>query len=106
MGEHTILWSGPALNDLRAIKDYISYDKPSAAKRLAKKISQGVLDLAVHPHLGREVPEFPGSGYREVIVSPYRIIYELREGKVVVLRVWHSRRDLTRLEQELAADSG
>ncbi len=61
MAEYAILWSGPALSDLREIKDYISYDKPAAAKRLAKRISQRVLDLAVHPRSGREVPEFFGS---------------------------------------------
>jgi addiction module RelE/StbE family toxin len=98
MARYTIYWSGPALNDLRSIKDYVSRDKPKAARHLAERISRSVLDLADFPESGRSVPEFPGAGYREVIVTPYRIIYEVTEDRVVVLRVWHGRRDLTQLE--------
>jgi addiction module RelE/StbE family toxin len=97
---YTILWSGPALDDLRSIKDYVSRDKPKAARRLAERISRCVLDLAEFPEAGRPVPEFPDSGYREVIVAPYRIIYEVTDDRVIVLRVWHGRRDLTQLERK------
>ncbi len=100
MAPYTIHWSGPALNDLRSIKDYVSHDRPQAARRLAEKISRCVLDLAEFPKTGRSVPEFPGSGYRELIVTPYRIISELAGDKVIVLRVWHGRRDLARLEHK------
>ena len=86
--------------DLRTIRDEIAAEgRPTAAKRLAKKIRDAVLRLQPHPYSGRLVPEFPGSRYREVIVAPYRIVYELTENKVIVLRVWHGRRDLTRLER-------
>ncbi len=95
-----IFWTGPALVDLRSVRDDVATEgKPAAAKRLAKKIRDSVLRLQVHPRSGRPVPEFPGAGYREVIVNPYRVVYELAENRVVVLRVWHGRRDLTRLER-------
>lgn len=32
-------------------------------------------------------------GYREVVVPPYRIIYEAGEGGIVILRVWDGRRN-------------
>ena len=32
-----------------------------------------------------------------MIVPPYRIVYEVRPTKVIVLRVWHARRDLEQL---------
>ncbi len=95
-----VLWTGPALIDLRSIRDDITAEgRPTAAKRLAKKIRDSVLRLQAYPNSGRPVPEFPGARYREVIVTPYRVVYELTESKVVVLRVWHGRRDLTRLER-------
>ena len=95
-----ILWTGPALNDLRSVRDDIAAEgRPAAAKRLAEKIRDSVLRLRAFPNSGRPVPEFPSAGYREVIVSPYRVVYELTENRVVVLRVWHGRRDLTRLER-------
>lgn len=70
-----------------------------AARRLAGRIRERVEALARHPRLGRIVPEFEGTGYREVIVAPYRIVYELSDDRVVILRVWHGRRDLNRLER-------
>lgn len=97
---YEILWTEPALVDLRSIRDYVSAEgRPAAAKRLAKRIRDAVLRLKDHPHSGRLVPEFPGAGYREVIVTPYRVVYELSADNVIVLRVWHGRRDLTRLER-------
>lgn len=92
--KHKLLWSGPALDDLREIRNYVSRDKPEAAKRLAKAIRQKVLRLKEHPLSGRVVPELPGLGYREVIVASYRIVYEVQKNRVIILRVWHERRKL------------
>ncbi len=92
---HKILWTGLALEDLRQIREYVRRDNPAAAGRLAKRIRDRADRLREHPLAGRRVPELETSGYREVIVPPYRIVYEVCEGrKVVVLRVWHGRRDL------------
>ncbi|MCP3960157.1 MAG: type II toxin-antitoxin system RelE/ParE family toxin [bacterium] len=97
---YEIFWTGPALADLRPIRDYVAAEgRPEAAKRLAGKIRDAVLRLRDHPHSGRPVPEVPDGRYREVIVTPYRIVCELAGDKVVLLRVWHGRRDLTRLER-------
>ena len=93
--KHKILWTGPALDDLRGIRDYVSQDDPAAAKRLAEKIRNGVLRLADHPLSGRVVPELSGLDYREVIIAPYRIVYAVKKDKVIILRVWHGRRELT-----------
>lgn len=90
---HTILWTGPALDDLRGIREYVSRDNPPAAKRLATRIRDGVKRLARHPRSGRIVPELAGLGFREVIVAPYRIVYLVKDGQIVILRVWHGRRD-------------
>jgi toxin ParE1/3/4 len=89
-----ILWTSPALDDLRNIRDYVSQDDPAAAKRLAEQIRKGVLRLADHQLSGRVVPELSGIDYREVIVAPYRIVYAVKKDKVIILRVWHGRREL------------
>ena len=87
-----LLWSGPALDDLREIREYVSRDRPAAAKELARSINGSVLRLREHPHCGRVVPEISRPACREVIVPPYRIIYEVQPTRVVILRVWHGRR--------------
>ncbi len=93
-----ILWSPEALNDLRKIRLWINNDNPEAAKKLAKNIRENVNRLSEHPLSGRVVPEFPHRDYREIIIAPYRVIYAFRVPNVVILRVWHSRRDLQNIK--------
>jgi len=89
-----ILWTGPALRDLTHIREWVARDNPDAASRLATKIRERVEALADFPTSGRAVPEIGIESYREVVIRPYRVIYEVRDSDVVILRVWHSRRDL------------
>lgn len=95
-----ILWSGPALEDLRRIRTWVARDSPASARRLASRIREGIENLTDFPMAGRVVPEIGIKTYREIIVRPYRVIYEVRDDDaVVILRVWHSHRDLP-IEQE------
>ena len=95
-----ILWSGPALEDLRQIRTWVARDSPAAARRLASRIRKGVENLTDFPMAGRVVPEIGIKTYREIIVRPYRVIYEVRDNDaVVILRVWHSHRDLPTEEE-------
>ena len=80
--------------DLVEIREWVERDSPEAARRLAAKIRDRVNDLAAFPSSGRIVPEIGIERYREVIVRPYRVIYEIRENDLVILRIRHSRRDL------------
>lgn len=89
-----ILWTGPALDDLRAIKEYVSNDRPEAARRLAEDLRKAVGRLADFPLSGRSVPEFPRTDLREMIVAPYRIVYAASNRDVVIVRVWHGRREI------------
>ena len=93
-GKRKVLWTGPALRDLTEMREYISRDNPSAARRLAERIRDAVKRVRQYPESGRIVPELAVTGYREIIVSPYRIIYRVESGALVVLRVWHGKREL------------
>jgi len=89
-----IRWTGPALEDLKEIRAWVARDRPDAAKRLATEIRNRVEALAGFPSSGRVVPEIGIENYREIVVRPYRVIYAVSEPDVVILRVWHARRDL------------
>ena len=91
-------WTGPALADLRGIRSYVARDKPAAAKALAERIRTSVRRLRDFPESGRIVPEMEPRGYREVVVPPYRIIYEVMAQEVHILRVWHGRQELRGLD--------
>ena len=93
---YTIRWTDLALEDLRTIRAYVARDDPAAARRLAGRLRAAVRRLADHPLSGRKVPEMPGSGHREIIVTPYRIVYTVLRRRAVILRVWLGSRHLGR----------
>src|SRR6185295_4046486 len=67
---------------------------PRRRKALAERIRTSVLRPRELPDSGRVVPELDPRVYREVVVPPYRIIDALRAHEVLILRVWHGKRDL------------
>jgi addiction module RelE/StbE family toxin len=89
-----IKWTEPALERLREIADYIARDNADAANRLVGRIFEAVELLKQFPEFGRRVPEMTGSGYREVIVSPCRIIYRIENEIIAVIFVMRGEQQL------------
>jgi plasmid stabilization system protein ParE len=89
-----IVWSGPAVEDLRQIHEFIGRDSKKYAAIMVLRIRAAVERLAKFPDSGREVPEFSGSGYREVIEGHYRAIYRHNpaRNRVLVVAVVHASR--------------
>jgi toxin ParE1/3/4 len=67
---------------------YIRRENPPAAIRFRQRAEQALRRLEQFPESGRVVPEFPDLPYREVIVSPYRFFYRIKEVTVWVVAVW------------------
>ena len=44
-----ILWSSTAVDDLKAIREYIANDRPAAGRRVAKRIKEAVNRLVHRP---------------------------------------------------------
>jgi addiction module RelE/StbE family toxin len=87
-----LLWTEPARDDLREIFRFIRQDNPVAAGNVIQEIREKVERLALFPLSGRNVPELPDPGLREVIVGNYRVIYRLVGNTVEILTVVHGRR--------------
>jgi len=68
---------------------YIDRDKPSAAINFRKKAEKSLSRLKKYPESGRPLPEFPDLSFREVIVSPYRFFYKVKDNDVWIVAVWH-----------------
>jgi toxin ParE1/3/4 len=95
--KYDIVWSDVAENDLRNIVEYIADDSPHNALKLFKRIKQKASSLDTLPERGRIVPELRDHGilqYREIIISPWRILYRISEKSVLVLSVLDSRRNI------------
>lgn len=96
-GEYQIVWSEIAENDLIEIIEYIANDNIDNALQIFDKIKQRASSLYAFPERGRVVPELQDQGiytYRELIVSPWRIIYRISATDVYVLSVLDSRRNV------------
>ncbi len=89
-----VIWSDEAIIDLGTVVGYIAADNRSAAEKLGREILDRTRLLADFPQVGRIVPEESDPSVRELIVEPYRVIYEINPNGLTVdiLRVWHAAR--------------
>jgi len=74
------------------IVDYISRDRPDAARKWAEGVFDAVNELASFPGQGRVVPEVGRPSVREVIHGEYRVIYKVEAKAIGILTVRHGRR--------------
>jgi plasmid stabilization system protein ParE len=89
-----IIWSQQARDDLRDIVAFIAADDPHIAESFGLRLISKVDLLAQFPQLGRIVPEERDENIREIVLSPYRIIYRVMTIKqlIAVARIWHGAR--------------
>jgi addiction module RelE/StbE family toxin len=85
-----ITWSPSALDDLKNVYEYICNDSIFYADRVVEQIFHRVTMLEMHPNIGRMVPEKSDPNIREIIEGNYRIMYEIRNGIIVIYRIIHS----------------
>ncbi len=82
-----------AIGDLEGIWDWYAQEQvPEVGERLVTGILDQVESLVTHPEMGRVVPEFGVDWLRELIHSPFRIVYKHESERVRVVRVWRSER--------------
>jgi toxin ParE1/3/4 len=89
-----IVWTDPALEDLKAIVAFISQDNPEAARRVGADIYDTVGLLAAFPLIGPPYPRGSRGDIREVVSWSYRIFYrvESKQKLVEILTIWHGAR--------------
>lgn len=89
-----VIISPRALLDLKELVQYISKDNPPAARRFGEKLLQAAESLAQLPERGRIVPELDDGITREIVLSPYRIVYRYDKDRnsVGIARFWHGAR--------------
>jgi addiction module RelE/StbE family toxin len=86
-----VRWTQRARDDLREIHNFIARDSLRAAEALVERLLTATERLAAFPESGRVVPEFPTLGYREIIVSSYRVLYRFDGDTVWLAAVVHGR---------------
>ena len=92
-----IVWTKRAEKDLVAIVSYIARDFPSNALNILRKIKKATSRLNHAPTRGRIIPELREQGvlqYREIIITPWRIMYRVSGKSVFILSVLDSRQNI------------
>jgi len=94
---YEVLWVAVAENDLLGIIVFIAEESHGNALKILTKIKNRTAKLERSPLQGRVVPELLRQGisiYREIVISPWRVIYKVEGNKVYVLSVVDSRRNV------------
>jgi plasmid stabilization system protein ParE len=94
---YKVEWTQTAGADLAAFVEFIARDSIASAPSVLNRIEQRAETLTTQPKRGRKVPELTAIGipmYRELIVSPWRIVYRTAGNTVYILAVMDGRRNL------------
>ncbi|MBT8467175.1 MAG: type II toxin-antitoxin system RelE/ParE family toxin [Deltaproteobacteria bacterium] len=85
-------WTTQAVEDVEAIRKFIANDSDVYADLVVARLVEAVERLELFPHSGRIVPELADPQLREIIESPYRIVYRVFDERVEVLTVFRASR--------------
>jgi addiction module RelE/StbE family toxin len=95
--QYTVYITREAKKDLREIISYIANDNPRTALRILEKIESKINTLDHFPYRGSYVPELLKKGikdYRQLLESPWKIVYKIDKHIVNVLLIIDSRRNI------------
>ena len=94
---YTIKWTETARNDLESIIDYIAIDSPQNALSVLDRLETKVKILEKFPKQGRIIPELEPYNYfmyREIIETPWRIIYKNDSDIIYIMAIIDGRRNV------------
>ena len=87
-----IAWSPLADTQVDEAVAYIALDNPTAALEWLRRLLERVDSLATFPDSGRVVPELRRDDIREIIVSPYRVMYRRSDDLIEIAAIRHGAR--------------
>ena len=98
MGGYAVVLTLGAEQDLESIHDYIAeYDSPARAEYVLDQLADVMQGLAHMPERGSYPKELAALGikeYRQAFFKPYRVIYRVAAGQVMVYLIVDGRRDM------------
>jgi toxin ParE1/3/4 len=85
----TVRFTSSAKAQFLSAPAYIRRDNPKAAGAFRERAETVLRRLEEFPGSGRVLPEFPDLPYREVVITPYRFFYRVKDEIVWIVAVWH-----------------
>ncbi len=95
--EYQVFWTKSAVSDLERIVEYIAQSSSLTAKSIFAKLKKQIETLNYSPQRGRHIPELIEQGillYRELVISPWRVMYRIHKRTVYILAIIDSRRNI------------
>ena len=92
-----IVWTDPAWEDLEAAAEYIARDSEAYAAAFVEEIKAAAASLSEMAERGQIVPEIRDASILELLVRPYRLVYQLHERQVRILAIIHGARRAWRI---------
>lgn len=83
-----LIWTERASADIEAIIRYIARRNPQAATSIGLGIYERAQLLLTHPQAGTVLDELRDGGWRKLIYRRWKIVYTIRDERIIVGRVW------------------
>lgn len=99
-----VVWSESAQRALDEILGDIADVSPAGADRVLRRALETADSLSTLSERGRVVPEIGESTLRELFVYEYRLLYRVREDRVVIRAFLHGARDFSTWRREQGSD--
>lgn len=80
-----IIWSPQSIEDIEKIGDFIAVDNPNRAVSFVEDLISSIERLSDYPESGPIVEENPV--FRQIVYFGYRIIYQFRSKKILIITV-------------------
>lgn len=95
-----VIWTSQAHATLDEAVSYIAEDSLPAAQRMLDRVLNAASSLVTMSERGRIVPELRDPAVRELIIRPFRLIYEVHETRIEILAFLHGARDFAKWQAE------
>ena len=99
-----IVWAQSSQLALDAVLTDIAKDSPDGATRVLARALDAADSLATLADRGRIVPEVGEKTLRELFVYRYRLLYRVRDDRVIVVAFLHGARDFEKWRREQAPE--
>ena len=99
-----VVWAESGQLALDAVLADIFKDSPDGAARVLVRALDVAASLATLSDRGRVAPEAGDVTLRELFVYRYRLLYRVRDDRVVIVAFLHGARDFKKWRRELEPD--
>jgi plasmid stabilization system protein ParE len=86
-----IQWTRKASSDLARLYEHLSPVAPGVAARVISQLARAPERLIDYPRIGEKLEAYAPREVRRIIVGDYELRYEIADGAIVILRLWHCR---------------